>query len=100
MPSRNTEVLQRIVKALGDNAPTDALARLEEEFQDSLLIVAGTVEDVARHAEKLRLAITEPERGVVLDYIGRTHVAEISIDHVEDSINSVFGEDRFIEPEK
>lgn len=98
MPTRNTVVLTRIVKALGEAAPPDALARLETEFHDSLLIVAGTVEDVAAHAEGLRLAITEPERGVVLDYIGHTHVAELTIDHVEDAINSLFTE-RFIEPE-
>lgn len=98
MPTRNSEVLQRIVKALGENAPPDTLARLEAEFQSSLLIVAGTVEDVARHAERLRLAITEEERGVVLDYIGSTHLAEMTIDHVEDAINSLWN-DRFIEPE-
>ncbi|MEQ1858453.1 MAG: hypothetical protein ABMA13_00800 [Chthoniobacteraceae bacterium] len=97
MPTRNTVVLQRIIEALGDDAPPDALARLEAEFQSSLLIVAGTVEDVARHAEKLRLAITEQERPLVLDYIAKTSVAQLTIDHVEDAINSLWT-DRFIEP--
>ncbi len=97
MPTRNTVVLQRIVNVLGENAPPDAVARLEREFENSLLIVAGDVKDVARHAVKLRLAITHPERGVVLDHIGRTHAAKITIDHVEDAINTLFP-DRFIEP--
>jgi hypothetical protein len=93
MPTRNTVVLQRIVEVLGDTAPHDALARLEQEFESSLLIVAGDLNDVARHAEKLRLAITEPERAKVLDYIGRSHAAEIT----KDATHTLF-EDRFIEP--
>jgi hypothetical protein len=97
MPDRNAEILQRIVNALGEGSPPDALARLEREFENSLLIVAGDLNDIARHAEQLRLAITEPERGAVLDYIGRNHIAEITIDHVEDAINTLFP-DRFIEP--
>ena len=97
MPKRNTQVLKRIVATLWDSAPLQALPRLEKEFDSSLLIVAGTLNDIARHAEKLRLAITEPECGKVLDYIGHTHVVEITIDHVEDAINKLFP-DRFIEP--
>ena len=97
MPTRNTKVLQRIIRALGKNAPQRALPRLEKEFQGSLLIVAGTLNDIARHAEKLRLAITETECGKVLDYIGHKHTAGITIDHVEDAINTLFP-DRFIEP--
>jgi len=54
MPTRNTAVLERIVKALGESAP-HTLARLEDEFKDSLLVVAGDVNTVARDAEKLRL---------------------------------------------
>jgi hypothetical protein len=100
MPTRNTAVLTRIVESLGDlvSSPSDALARLEQEFNDSLLLVAGNVNDVARHAEKLRLAITADEAPQVLNYIARTEVVGITIDHVEDAINSTFGEDRFIEP--
>lgn len=97
MPDRNTEVLQRIVSALGENAPPDALARLEREFENSLLIVAGDLSEVAGHADQLRLAITEPERQVVLDYIGRNHMTALTMDHVEDAINTLF-EDRFLEP--
>jgi len=54
MPSRNTPVLNQIIEAFGDSSP-DALARLQEYFKDSLVIVAGDVQTVAAHAEKLRL---------------------------------------------
>lgn len=93
MPTRNTVVLERIVKALGDTSPPNALERLEEEFKDSLLVVAGDINTVARHVEKLRLAITTEECSVVLDHIS----VQITIDQVEETINSQFP-DRFVEP--
>ena len=93
MPTRNTPVLERIVKALGDTAPPDAQARLEKEFASSLVVVAGDVNTVARDAEKLRLAITTNECAVVLDYLD----VEITIDDTEEAINSLFPE-RFVEP--
>jgi hypothetical protein len=93
MPTRNTAVLERIVKALGVTASHDALATLEEEFKDSLLVVAGDVNTVARNAEKLRLAITTQECAVVLDHLD----VEITIDDTEEAINSLFP-DRFQEP--
>ena len=92
MPTRNTPVLERIVKALGDSAP-HTLARLEQEFASSLLVVAGDVNTVARHAEKLRLAITTDECAVVLDHLD----VEITIDDTEEAINTLFP-DRFVEP--
>jgi hypothetical protein len=95
MPTRNTPVLERIVKALGDTAPHDALARLEEEFKDSLLLVSGDVQTVAQHAEKLRLAITTEECAVVLDHLAPQ--AGISLNQTEEAINALFP-DRFIEP--
>src|SRR5688572_23968132 len=100
MPSRNTALLKEIIEALGDHlsAPEEALIRLEEHFGSSLLIVAGTTTQVAEHAEQLRLAITTPECGLVLDYIGNESLAGIHIDQVETAINALF-EDRFIEPE-
>jgi hypothetical protein len=93
MPTRNTVVLETIVKVLGDKAPPDALGRLEQEFESSLLVVAGDTNDVARHAEELRLAITTEECSVVLDHL----TVEITIDQVEEKINSLFP-DRFVEP--
>ncbi len=92
MPTRNTAVLERIIKALGESAP-HTLARLEDEFKDSLLVVAGDMNTVARDAEKLRLAITTQECAVVLDHLD----VEISIDDTEEAINSLFP-DRFQEP--
>jgi hypothetical protein len=61
MPTRNTTVLESIIKALGDTAPQEALPRLEKEFESSLLVVAGDVKTVAQNAEHLRLAITAEE---------------------------------------
>lgn len=92
MPTRNTPVLERIIKALGVTAP-HTLARLEDEFKDSLLVVAGDTNTVARDAEKLRLAITTEECAVVLDHLD----VEITIDDTEEAINSLFP-DRFQEP--
>jgi hypothetical protein len=99
MPSRNTEVLQQIIQTLDGllTSKPHALARLEIFFKDSLLLVAGNENDVAQHAEKLRLAIIEDETGPVLDYIHKHQLACITIDHVEDAINAVYP-DRFVEP--
>jgi len=46
VPNRNTALLERIVGSFGDliPVPEQALARLEREFDDSLLIVAGEVQ--------------------------------------------------------
>lgn len=99
MPSRNTALLTQVIEALDGLRISEphGLARLEDRFKDSLLIVAGDVTKVAEHAEKLRLAITTPESAVVLDHIGNEALAGITIDHVEDAINTLFP-DRFIEP--
>ena len=79
MPTRNTVVLKRIVEALG----IDALTRLEAHFQNELLTVVSA-QQIARHAEQLRLEISESECAVVLDHIAH----EITIDQVEDAINA------------
>ena len=97
MPTRNTVVLGRIVKALGESAPHDALAKLEADFHDQLLMVVGDTAHVADFAEQLRLAITTPEESTVLDHIAREGLVGMSIDHVEEAINKLFP-DRFIEP--
>ena len=99
MSKRNTALLKRIIHCLGDHvdAPESALERLEQEFESELLIVAGDVRDVSRHALKLRLAITLEERGIVLDHIGQTRAAHLKIDIVEGAINALF-DDRFMEP--
>lgn len=95
MPTRNTPVLQSIIESLGIARPEQALATLEEQFKDSLLVVAGDTQTVAKHAEELRLAITTAECSSVLDHLA-PHIC-ISIDQAEESINTLFP-DRFIEP--
>ena len=95
MPTRNTVVLERIVKVLGEPASPDALAKLEALFQNQLLVVAGDEKDVASHAERLRLAITTEECGVVLDHLAPQ--VRITLEQTEEAINTLFP-DRFIEP--
>jgi hypothetical protein len=99
MPSRNTEVLQQIIQTLDGLLVSEphALARLEIFFKDSLLLVAGNQTDVAQHAEHLRLAIIEEERGPVLDYIQEHRLSHITIDQVEEAINTLYP-GRFVEP--
>jgi hypothetical protein len=92
MTTRNTPVLQQIIEVLDE---PDALARLENHFKDSLLVVAGDINLVADQAETLRLAIITSECGLVLDHLA-PHV-RISLDQTEDAINTLF-DDRFIEP--
>lgn len=94
MPTRNTRVLMKILQVI--NAPEGSLQRLEEHFKNDLLVVAGNTRTVARYAKKLRLHITPSELPQVLDHLAKK--VRITIDHVEDAINTVFGEDRFIEP--
>ena len=97
MPTRNTVVLEIIVKALGETAQPDALEKLEAHFHDQLLTVVGDIAHVADFAEQLRLAIITPETSIVLDHIAREGMIGMSIDHVEEAINKLFP-DRFIEP--
>ncbi len=99
MSSRNTEVLQQIIATLDGllTSTPHALARLEIKFQNSLLIVAGNEQQVAEHADHLRLAIIEEERGPVLDYVQEKALVAVTIDHVEEAINTLFP-DRFVEP--
>jgi hypothetical protein len=99
MPSRNTGILTIIIENLGALVinPADALARLESRFNDQLLIVAGDTQQVASFAEELRLAISTPESATVLDYIGTEALAGVTIEHVEEAINTLFP-GRFIEP--
>lgn len=92
MPTRNTVVLKRIVEALGTHAPHEALTRLEAHFQNELLTVVSA-QQIAGHTEQRRLGISESECAVVLYHIA----PEITIDQVEEDINTLFP-GRFIEP--
>ena len=97
MPTRNTRVLTQIIEALDGlliSSP-HALARLERHFQNSLIVLAGDVSQVAAHAEKLRLAIITTECALVLDHLAPQ--IRISLDQTEEAINTLFP-DRFIEP--
>jgi hypothetical protein len=86
---------EQIVETLADRATPNSLERLEEHFKDSLLVVAGTTQAVATHAEELRLAITTHECGQVLDHLAPQ--IRITIEQTDEAINTLFP-GRFIEP--
>ena len=97
---RNTPILQEIVDVLFTDLDEQATAlnRLENHFHDRLLMDVGNVATVGEYAEQLRLTITEDERSTVLDYIAEQKMVVVTIDVVEEAINSLLGWDRFIEP--
>jgi len=95
---RNTNILGEIVEVL--QLPHDALAHLERHFNDRLILDAGNTSTIEAHAKTLRLRVEPDERLAVLDYIAQKGMVAITIDHVEDAVNSLLGEDRFIEPER
>jgi hypothetical protein len=97
MATRNSRVLRRIIKALGISPQKHVLARLEEEFANELLLVAGTTQRVAEYARELRFDITPTEHHAALDYIARKKLLHLNIDDVEAAMTALF-EDRFIEP--
>ena len=95
---RNTQILEHIINVLTPPDKASALAQLEEHFKDRYLVDAGDVQFTASAAEQLRLNITTEECSMVLNYIASKAVVGITVDHVETAINSLLGEDRFIEP--
>ena len=100
MSTRNKPVLRTIVDVLFTEMDEQATAsnRLENHFQDRLLVDAGNVATVGEYAAQLRLRISEDERATVLDYIAERKMVAVTIDIVETAINERFGWDRFIEP--
>ena len=100
METRNTPVLREIIEVLSsdlDDAP-HALDQLEAHFHDRLLVDAGNGATVSTYAEELRLLTTPEERPKVLDYIAERKMVVITIDVVENAINELLGQERFIEP--
>ncbi len=93
---RNTKILEEIIEVL--QLPHDALAHLERHFNHRLIVDAGNTETVGDSARRLRLRVEPDERQGVLDYIASKGMVGITIDDVEDAINGLLGEDRFIEP--
>ena len=93
---RNTQILEEIVNVL--HLPHDALVHLERHFDHRIIIDAGNVDVVAEFASQLRLRVTSEECPLVIDYIASKGMVGITIDNVEEAINGLLGEDRFIEP--
>jgi predicted lipase len=100
MSTRNAPVLREIIDVLFTNVgeQASALNRLEHHFSHRLLADVGDISTVGQYAEQLRLRITEDERSVVLDYIAEQKMVVVTIDVVENAINSLLGWDRFVEP--
>ena len=94
---RNTKILEDIIEVL--SLPHDALVHLERHFGERFILDAGNVDVVAELAAQLRLRVANEECPLVLDYIAKQGKVRITIDHVEEAINSLLGEDRFQEPE-
>ena len=101
MSTRNKEIIIEIVQTLGDliSSPHEARKQLERYYAHSLLIVAGTTEDVSSKASSFRMALTEHECGKVLDYIALRKLALIHIDLLSEVTGKLYPH-RFIEPER
>ena len=56
------------------------------------------MDTISTHAKTLRLRVEEEELPLVLDYIARNRMVSITVDVVEEAVNELLGEDRFIEP--
>ena len=97
MATRNTRELRRIIKALGIKPQKHAMQKLEKQFANELLLVAGTTQQVAEYAKDLRFDITPTEHHAALDYIARKKLLHLNIDDVEAAMTALF-EDRFMEP--
>jgi hypothetical protein len=98
---RNTHLLREIIEVLADQVfnKDTALRDLDRRFNTRLIIDAGNVDTIQKHAKKLRLRVEKEELPLVLDYIANRRMVGITIDHVEDAINEMW-DDRFIEPER
>ena len=99
---RNTPLLKEIIEVLSDQVfnKETALHDLEQHFSTRLILDAGNVDTIITHAKQLRLRVESHELGAVLDYIAINGMVSITIDHAEEAINSLLGENRFIELER
>jgi excinuclease UvrABC helicase subunit UvrB len=95
---RNTKILEEIIEVL--SLTPEHLVHLEQHFDHRLLVDVGNVESITTHAKHLRLRVEKEECLLVLDYIAQKGIVSITVDVVELAINELFGEDRFIEPER
>jgi hypothetical protein len=93
---RNTQILEEILNLL--SLPPEHLVQLERHFNHRLILDVGNIDTIMAHSSELRLRITREECPLILDYIARKGMCGITIDHVEQAINELLGEDRFIEP--
>jgi len=93
---RNTQILNEVVSVL--SLTPEHLVHLEQHYRNALLVNAGDVDVVSAFATQLRLRVTSDEYHAVLDYIGNKGMVSITVDTVEQAVNELLGEDRFIEP--
>ena len=93
---RNTRILEEIINVL--SLPANALEALEHHFKHRLILDAGNVNTIEQAAKQLRLRVSREECSQVLDHIASKGMVGITVDCVEQAINGLLGEDRFIEP--
>jgi hypothetical protein len=93
---KNTQILEEIINVL--HLPPEHLAHLEQHFDHRLILDVGNVDSIATHAKQLRLRVEKEECPLVLDYIAANQMVSITVEVVEQAINELLGEDRFIEP--
>lgn len=95
---RNTPILEEIVNVL--SLTPEHLAQLERHFNTRLLVDVGNVDTIITHARHLRLRVEKEECPLVLDHIASKGMVSVTVDVVEQAVNELLGEDRFIEPER
>jgi hypothetical protein len=93
---RNTKILEEIVNVL--QLTPEHLVHLERHFDHRLLVDVGNADTIITHAQQLRLRVEEHECPLVLDYIASKGMVGITVDVVEQAVNELLGEHRFIEP--
>ena len=93
---RNTQILEEIGNVL--SLSPEHLANLERHFDHRLILDVGNVNTIEAHTSQLRLRVEKQELPLVLDYIANRGMVSITVDVVEEAVNSLLGEDRFIEP--
>ena len=96
MVDRNQSLIEEIVYVLNDSVAERILL---DHFKHRLILDVGSVDVVTEFAKDLRLNITKEECSQVLDHIAAKAMVGISIENVDEAINTLFN-NRFIEPEQ
>jgi len=80
---RNTQILEEIINVL--HLQPEHLIRLEQHFDQRLILDVGSVSVIEAHANQLRLRVEKHELPLVLDYIAQKALVSITVDVVEEA---------------